>query len=52
LVFLISPLIQPKTWVEFALVWRPQNVSRVAEEFRALASKHFPPPADSKLAPI
>ena len=46
------PLLRPKTWVEFALVWRPQNVSRVAEEFIALASKQFPPLADSKLATI
>ena len=46
------PLNKPKVWVEFALVWRRKNTSRVSEEFIALAAKHFPPPADSKLAAI
>lgn len=37
-------LLQPWFW-DFALVWRRQKISRPAEEFIALASKHFSPPA-------
>ena len=36
------PLIKPKVWVEFALIWRRQNTSRVLEEFLTLAAKQFP----------
>jgi hypothetical protein len=46
------PLVKPRVSVEFALVWRRQNSSRVTEEFIALATKLFPPSADSKPAPI
>lgn len=46
------PLVKPRTWVEFALVWRPQSVSRVTEEFIALASRLFPPSAAAKLEAI
>jgi DNA-binding transcriptional LysR family regulator len=36
------PLVKPKVTLDFALVWRRQNVSRVLEEFLALAAKMFP----------
>jgi DNA-binding transcriptional LysR family regulator len=46
------PLLKPKVWIEFALVWRRQNVSRVTGEFITLATKHFAAPAAPQPAPI
>lgn len=36
------PLVKPKIATEFALVWRPDRLSRVGEEFLALAARHYP----------
>jgi DNA-binding transcriptional LysR family regulator len=36
------PLVRPKLWVDFALVWRSPGTSPVVEQFIALAEKHFP----------
>ena len=38
------PLLKPKTAVEFALIWRRLKMSRVLEEFLALAEKKYPLP--------
>jgi len=46
------PLVKPKLWAEFALVWRRQSVSRMTEEFIAVAAKHFLPLAGPEREPI
>lgn len=38
------PLVKPRVTLDFALVWRRDHVSRVLEEFLALASKMYPVP--------
>lgn len=37
------PLVKPKTWVEFALVWRRDHESRVLREFIEAAAREFVP---------
>lgn len=46
------PLVKPRTWVEFALVWRRNHESRVLEEFLALARKKLSTPDQPKGNPI
>jgi DNA-binding transcriptional LysR family regulator len=46
------PLIKPRAAVEFALVWRRQNTSRVLEEFLALAARKYVLPAADHGGPI
>jgi DNA-binding transcriptional LysR family regulator len=46
------PLLKPRLWTEFALVWRRQNVSRITEEFIALAAQQFVWAAGPKPEPI
>lgn len=35
------PLIKPKLWTDFALIWRPENVSPAGAEFVSAAERHF-----------
>ena len=44
------PLTTPRLWWDWALVWRRQNVSRVVEQFVAMAEKKFPEPAEPRRA--
>lgn len=37
------PLIKPRMAAEFALVWRPERLSRVGRELLALAARQYPP---------
>lgn len=45
-------LVKPRVSVDFALVWRRQNISRVMEEFIATAEKHYPPQAKAAPEPV
>jgi DNA-binding transcriptional LysR family regulator len=36
------PLLKPRIAAQFALVWRPDHISRVGEELIAFAMRHFP----------
>ncbi len=37
------PLVKPKLWIDFALTWRREKISRITAEFITLATKHYPP---------
>ncbi len=45
-------LTKPKLWVDWALVWRRQGVSRAVEEFVTTAAQEFPFPADPEASPL
>ena len=44
------PLIKPKLWADWALIWRPQSVSPVVTQFVAIAEQAFPVPAEKERA--
>lgn len=46
------PLVKPKLWTDFGLVWRPQTGPSVVSEFMALAAKLFPLPIDRNRAEL
>jgi LysR family transcriptional regulator, benzoate and cis,cis-muconate-responsive activator of ben and cat genes len=46
------PLTKPKLWIDSALIWRRQGVSRVVEQFLATAQEEFPlPPTELEAWP-
>jgi DNA-binding transcriptional LysR family regulator len=47
-----KPLVRPKWWTDWALIWRAEGVSRVVREFVDLAEKHFGTPAEQERAEI
>ena len=46
------PLVKPKLWTDFGLVWRPQSGGTVVSAFIELATKRFPVPIDRSRAEL
>jgi DNA-binding transcriptional LysR family regulator len=46
------PLVKPKLWTDFALVWRQPATSPVVEEFIAIARKLLPTPKEPERAEV